>query len=121
MRNSDLYFLGEGLSDLLPLDLLSGGNEPTLRCPLVGSEDDSLEHFHRLETGLLASSIALLQYESSHLRLLAQFVDFGFGVDALVTGGGEVMTEIRDVRDDDRDGLFGVGIGVDADVGDEVT
>ena len=108
----------EGLRDLLALHLLRSGDEPVLGRPLLPGEDDGLEELHRFEAVLLAHRVELLEEEGHDGLVVAEVVERLARVDP----GGvlERLAEVLGVGDDDRHGLLRVGVGVHADVGDEV-
>jgi len=65
MKNNATYvnLVLEGLLHILPLDLLRGGDQTTLRRPFVSAEHDSLDDLDALESVLLRDGLQVLQHE----------------------------------------------------------
>jgi hypothetical protein len=98
----------KSLRNLPPLNLLSSGDKPTFRSPLIRCQDYTLQRLDRLEVILLADSITFIQDKLLHLLVVAQhrqvFVRVNTDDSRL-----DSVSEIDFVRDDDSDGLLGVG------------
>ena len=108
-----LDLCSKSLGYLLPLNLLCCGDEPSLGRPLVWGKDDSTEEFDRFEAALLARGITTLENEGLRFGQFAEFVK-------RCLRSAESDAEVHLVWHNDRDRLLGIGLGVRADVADEV-
>lgn len=118
---TDRDFALVSLMDLLPLQLLSSGYQPALRCPLLIRQNRRLQNFKRLEPVLLSEGIAVLQHQLHHVRISAQSVERSLRIDTLQSTLLQHVSQVNFVGDDHSHRLLGIGMPVDTHVRDKVT